>query len=411
MKEKNNQKGFIQISLLVAIIISIVVVSTATTGVVLHKKGKLTPLVASVSQVFRATKDTEPEVKSEKSQSTEEQPQSEKINIEEISQTEQELEQARLEAEKTQAEAKRAQVEIEKAQLEAERLKAEQEAEKAKTKAEAEAERLKAEQEAQRIAEEQQRQEELQRQEEAQRIAEEKQKQKEQEISQRIESGVNYYSNQISMLEQDIDQIASAYSARIDKELSSYLNLTSSITAMPMFKPAIVERHKKMRENISNSEQFKPWLHCSQFQWSWDEQNITYEEYLHLLENVERSFKKNVDSIINSLPDLDPYLTEAKQLKQQINKFSYTLPVSSTEYNNNINNLISDLISLELKITNTIYYNFSIKDDVWTFSYPSPYSILSKEVGSLLTEEKGWFAKIKKEWGWMDDACWNLPTN
>ena len=53
--------------------------------------------------------------------------------------------------------------------------------------------------------------------------------------------------------------------------MESYLNLTSGITAMPMLKPAIVERHKKMRENISNSEQFKPWLSCTWLQWSWDE--------------------------------------------------------------------------------------------------------------------------------------------
>jgi len=62
------QKGFIAIPLIIAIMASIVAVSAVTIGVVLHKKGKLAPLVASVSQVFRATKDTEPEVKSEEPQ-------------------------------------------------------------------------------------------------------------------------------------------------------------------------------------------------------------------------------------------------------------------------------------------------------------------------------------------------------
>ena len=126
---------------------------------------------------------------------------------------------------------------------------------------------------------------------------------------------------------------------------------------------------------------------------------------------MERPFKNNINSIINSLSDLDSSLTEVEQLKQQINKFSYTLPVSSTEYYNNINNLIANLNSIELKINDTRHYNFFIKDGVWIFSYPSPYSILSKEVDPLLSEEKEWFAKIKKEWGWKDDACWNLPTN
>lgn len=69
-----NQKGFIQIPLLIAIIVSIVAVLTVTTGVVLHKQGKLSSLVASVSQVFKGTEDAEPEIKSEEPQLEEEQP-------------------------------------------------------------------------------------------------------------------------------------------------------------------------------------------------------------------------------------------------------------------------------------------------------------------------------------------------
>lgn len=91
------QKGFIQIPLLIVIIVSVVLVSGATTGIVLHKQGKLTPLITSVSQIFKGTKD-----------------------IEEVSQQEQELEQARLGTEKKRQE-------IEKANTEAERLRAEQE--------------------------------------------------------------------------------------------------------------------------------------------------------------------------------------------------------------------------------------------------------------------------------------------
>lgn len=91
------QKGFIAIPLLVVIIVSIVVVSTATTGMVLYKQGKLTPLIISVSQIFKGAK-----------------------NIEEVSQQEQELEQARLGTEEERQE-------IEKANAEVERLRAEQE--------------------------------------------------------------------------------------------------------------------------------------------------------------------------------------------------------------------------------------------------------------------------------------------
>jgi len=47
-----NQKGFIQIPLLIAIIVSVVITSTATTGIILYKQGKLSPMFASVSELF-----------------------------------------------------------------------------------------------------------------------------------------------------------------------------------------------------------------------------------------------------------------------------------------------------------------------------------------------------------------------
>ena len=52
-----NQKAFIAISLLVAIIVSVIAVATATTGMVLYKQGKLSPLAASITQVFKGTED------------------------------------------------------------------------------------------------------------------------------------------------------------------------------------------------------------------------------------------------------------------------------------------------------------------------------------------------------------------
>ena len=136
-----NQEGFIAIPLLIAIIASVIAVSTVATGVVLDRQGKLSPLVASITQVFKGTEDAEPEVKPEEPQLTEEQSQSEEINPEETSQAEQELEQARLEAEKAKQEAEeaerlRAQAEAERVKAEAERLKAEQEAKIARDEAE-----------------------------------------------------------------------------------------------------------------------------------------------------------------------------------------------------------------------------------------------------------------------------------
>lgn len=99
MKEKiKAQRGFIQIPLLIGIIVSIVVISVATTGVVLYKRGELAPFVTNVSQIFKGTKDIEPEIKSEEPQ------QEQLVSQEENFQAEQELDQTRLEAEKTKAE-------------------------------------------------------------------------------------------------------------------------------------------------------------------------------------------------------------------------------------------------------------------------------------------------------------------
>ena len=153
-----SKKGFISIPILIAIIAGVVATVTVATGAVLYKQGKLAPLIASVSQTFKGTKDIEPEIKPEEPQPKEEQSLSEQISQEENSQTKQGLEQAKLEAEKAQAEAEKAKQEVEKAK--------------------AEMERLKVEQEAQKLAEERQGQEELRQQEEAaEKLAEEQQQQ------------------------------------------------------------------------------------------------------------------------------------------------------------------------------------------------------------------------------------------
>ncbi|MCG2692623.1 thermonuclease family protein [Candidatus Parcubacteria bacterium] len=147
MKDKiKTQKGFIQIPLIIGIIVSIVAVSTITTGVILHKQGKLTFLVADISEVFKRTEEI---TITEKVQSEEPPTGQPEINQEEI--TQHELEQAKLEDWKAKAE-------VEKAQQEAERLRKEAE-------------------EAKRLAKEQKIQEELKKQQEVQRLAAEEAKQ------------------------------------------------------------------------------------------------------------------------------------------------------------------------------------------------------------------------------------------
>ncbi|XOB46621.1 MAG: hypothetical protein ACKKMV_00340 [Candidatus Nealsonbacteria bacterium] len=60
MKEKiKTQKGFIQIPLLIIVIASIIVASVGA-GIVLHKQGKLSPFVASISKTFKGTEETKP---------------------------------------------------------------------------------------------------------------------------------------------------------------------------------------------------------------------------------------------------------------------------------------------------------------------------------------------------------------
>ena len=116
------QKGFIQIPLLIIVIASIVVAS-AGAGVVLHKQGKLAPLVANISEVFKGTKDIttveEEELKSGDLQ-VEQEPKS--VRGEAIQQeASQEDEKAKAEAERLRKEA-----EEQKRQRELERKRAEE---------------------------------------------------------------------------------------------------------------------------------------------------------------------------------------------------------------------------------------------------------------------------------------------
>jgi len=118
MKEKiKKQKGFIQIPLLIVIIAVAIGVASAGTGVVLYKQGKLSPLVATISEVFRVAEEaaiTE-EIKSEE-------PQIEQPEIGQEKITQQELEKAAL-----LAETERAKLEAEKTRAEIEQLKKEME--------------------------------------------------------------------------------------------------------------------------------------------------------------------------------------------------------------------------------------------------------------------------------------------
>lgn len=77
MKEKVNQKGFIQIPLLV-IVISAIIIASVGAGVVLRKQGKLTDITANISEALKGAEgpviiDSERKTESQESQIEEEQ--------------------------------------------------------------------------------------------------------------------------------------------------------------------------------------------------------------------------------------------------------------------------------------------------------------------------------------------------
>jgi len=119
-----NQKSFIQIPILIAIIVSLIVVAGVGTGIVLHKQGKLTSLIANVSQIFKGAEKTpiikEKEIKPEEPQ-IEQEP--EVISQEELEQTKLEAERLRKEAVEKQKEIAEQQESERQRQLEEQRKK------------------------------------------------------------------------------------------------------------------------------------------------------------------------------------------------------------------------------------------------------------------------------------------------
>jgi len=95
------QKGFIQISLLVEIIIAVVITSAVGTGVVLHRQGKLDSFLANISQTF--TKTEEPitaQIKEVGQEKVSKQPSIEELLMDSQLEQEREVEKINQEAEK-----------------------------------------------------------------------------------------------------------------------------------------------------------------------------------------------------------------------------------------------------------------------------------------------------------------------
>jgi len=285
--------------------------------------------------------------------------------------------------------------------------------------AELKMQKIKDEKETERKAEEEaikkteaeiQRQEEAQKQVELeQKITEEYEVQKrleeehiqqknEQQIISQIKSDITYFTNKISSLGRDIEQMANNYRLSMNKEQVSYLSQTESYTSI--YKPSITKRHREILNEASKGV----WTDCTHLRDLWDYQSADYGQYSTSLNNAERTFNSNISFVANFyMPDFNFYLNQINQeqsihiptkekLKQYLNQLN-GLSISGVEtFKNDISNLVSELNSLESKINDAKSYSIS---------YQLPFSILI-ETDSLIREEKDWFAKT---------SCKNIPTN
>jgi len=115
IKKIKTSKAFIQIPLLIAIVV-FTIVSSATTGIVLYKQGRLSKITASVSSIFqKSEKDISVFDSSirEESNVIQEDAEEHKENAEQRDESKKELEQAKREAEKARQEAEIARRETE----------------------------------------------------------------------------------------------------------------------------------------------------------------------------------------------------------------------------------------------------------------------------------------------------------
>lgn len=305
-----------------------------------------------------------------------------------------------LEEKRVQADKK---IELLKKQAELEEQKI-REQEEANRKAVEEEKRLKAEaEEARKQAEveEAQRQEQLKKQAElekkiaeeyeAQRKVEEEQAQQEYEaqLGREIEADTNYFSSQISVLEQDIEQTASGYRASMNREQSDYLNDIEFYAGL--YKLDIISRHRAILNEASKGI----WTDCTELRRLWDYQNGDYQQYSIGLNGAERTLRSDIGYVASSyVPDLNFFLNQVKNSQQKLSQYLAELNNLSVPnvglLKNEVNNLISRLNSLEPKINEAKSYSVSV---------PPPSSFLS-EIDPLIEEEKAWFAKT---------SCRNLP--
>lgn len=219
---------------------------------------------------------------------------------------------------------------------------------------------------------------------EAQRKAEEERTRQEykSQLDQKIKSDISYFSNQISIIEQDVEQTAGGYYASMNKELSDYLNNTEFYSGL--YKLDIINRHRAVLNEASKDI----WTDCTELRRLWDYQNGDYQQYSIGLNNAERTLKSNINYVGNSyISDLNFLLNQIKEKQQKLGQYLNELNNSNVSdvglLKNEVNNLISRLNPLEQKINEAKNYSISAL---------SPSSVLS-EIDTLIQEEKEWFAK------------------
>jgi len=324
-----NQRGFIP--LLVIVVTSIVVVSVGA-GVILHKQGKLAPLVANISEVFKTSEDItseELQIEKEPEMSQRETEQEEKLKEVELEIKESEQEVEETEKLRLLAETEKAKAEAEKARLEAERARAE-------------AERLKEETEAKRLAElEKQKEEEARKaaKEETWRKAEEeKQLALENEEYLYLKDDLNYYYSIIVKLEKALDQEIRQCEVEREGIVTTHLREVEDLRSI--YLSAVLDNYEEyLREYSKGLWANATWLKGYK-------ENIEYylNQYVIYLRRTDEDAQASLDRISNDYNYyvLSPIAEDLKNYKAKLQNYgSLIQELSQEEKRKELNSLLS----------------------------------------------------------------------
>jgi chromosome segregation ATPase len=204
-----------------------------------------------------------------------------------------------------------------------------------------------------------------------------------------IKSDVSYLSGQINLLNREVEQLINFYRSDIDGEQARFQNGVESYQSL--YEPEMQRLHREILNEASKGI----WTDCTLLRSFWDSQNGMYQQYTTDMNAHKIRFDINTNSITSSYrTDLRFYSQEIQRGRDLLNQYLNKLnPLSVSGVNslkNEVENLISQLNEIEVKINSNQSYNVSISD----------ISSILSIVDSWIQEEKEWFAKT---------SCQNLP--